>query len=212
MGLAMAGTAVAIIYSPWGKQSGAHINPAVTLTFWRLGKVSGPDAVFYALFQFLGGLAGVLIAEAVLAKPFTEPPVAAVATVGSYGPWIAFVAETMVAFLTMTVVLAVNSVPRYASYTGLAVGCLIVSYITFEAPLSGFSQNPARTFASAVPSGQWKDAWLYFVAPPLGMLAAAEAFLAFKGISAVGCAKLHHQNTRRCIFCEFRRVTTESAI
>jgi aquaporin Z len=38
MGLAMGGTAIAIIYSPWGKQSGAHINPSTTLTFFRLGK------------------------------------------------------------------------------------------------------------------------------------------------------------------------------
>jgi aquaporin Z len=44
MGLAMALTAVAIIYSPWGRRSGAHLNPAVTLTFWRLGKVAGWDA------------------------------------------------------------------------------------------------------------------------------------------------------------------------
>src|SRR4051794_10239121 len=48
MGLAMGLTAVGIIYSPWGKQSGAHLNPATTLMFWRLGKVAGWDAVFYA--------------------------------------------------------------------------------------------------------------------------------------------------------------------
>jgi len=49
MGLAMGLTAVAIIYSPWGKQSGAHFNPAVTLTFLRLGKVKRTDAVFFMM-------------------------------------------------------------------------------------------------------------------------------------------------------------------
>ena len=53
------GLAIAIIYSPWGKQSGAHINPAVTLTFFRLGKVEPPDILFYVTAQFAGGLAGV---------------------------------------------------------------------------------------------------------------------------------------------------------
>src|SRR5262245_4173159 len=52
MGLAMGSTAVAIIFSPLGKRSGAHFNPAVTFTFWRLKKVGGADAAAYVLFQF----------------------------------------------------------------------------------------------------------------------------------------------------------------
>lgn len=64
MGLAMGLTSIGIVYSPWGKQSGAHLNPAVTLTFFRLGKIAKPDAIFYVLAQFIGGIAGVLIALA----------------------------------------------------------------------------------------------------------------------------------------------------
>jgi len=66
MGLAMGLTAIGIIYSPWGKQSGAHLNPAVTLTFFRLGKVAPWDAVFYVVAQFAGGVAGVALVAAVL--------------------------------------------------------------------------------------------------------------------------------------------------
>src|SRR6266498_768568 len=57
MGLAMGSTAVAIIYSPWGQRSGAHMNPAVTLTFFRLGKVARPDCVGYVTAQFAGAIA-----------------------------------------------------------------------------------------------------------------------------------------------------------
>src|SRR4051794_27855293 len=81
MGLAMAATALAIVYSPWGKQSGAHINPAVTLAFWRLGKIASWDAGLYITFQFLGGLAGTSLVAFMLGDVFTAPPVAAVATV-----------------------------------------------------------------------------------------------------------------------------------
>ena len=66
MGLAMGTTAIAIIYSPWGKQSGAHINPSTTLTFFRLGKIKPSDAVFYVMFQFAGGLLGAVVAAALL--------------------------------------------------------------------------------------------------------------------------------------------------
>ena len=54
MGAAMGLTAVALIYSPWGQQSGAHMNPATTLTFFRLGKTAGWDAAFYIAAQFVG--------------------------------------------------------------------------------------------------------------------------------------------------------------
>ncbi len=70
MGLAMGLTAVGIIYSPWGKQSGAHVNPATTFTFWRLGKVAPQDACLYVVAQFLGGLFGVYLVGALLGCPF----------------------------------------------------------------------------------------------------------------------------------------------
>jgi hypothetical protein len=79
-GLIMGFTVIAIICSPWGQQSGAHINPAVTLTCWRLGKVATWDAVFYVLAQFAGGALGVLAVLALLGASFADPPVSYVAT------------------------------------------------------------------------------------------------------------------------------------
>lgn len=70
MGLAMGGTLVAIVYSPWGKQSGAHLNPFVTLTFFRLGKVAPWDAVFYIAAQFLGAMIGATIIGGLLEGAF----------------------------------------------------------------------------------------------------------------------------------------------
>jgi aquaporin Z len=70
MGLAMGVTAVALIYSPWGRRSGAHINPATTLTFWRLGKVARWDAVFYVAAQFAGGVVGAIYICALLGCSF----------------------------------------------------------------------------------------------------------------------------------------------
>jgi len=70
---AMGLTAIAIIYSPWGKQSGAHLNPAVTFTFFRLGKVKPWDAFFYIVAQFLGGLIGLLLVAKVLREAIADP-------------------------------------------------------------------------------------------------------------------------------------------
>ncbi len=202
MGLAMGLTAIGIIYSPWGKRSGAHLNPSVTLTFLRLGKVKAWDALFYITAQFAGGLGGVLLAAAILGPPLASPAVNYAATVpGPWGVAIAFLGEAAISFGLMTVVLAVsNRRPGVARCTGLCAGLLVALYITFEAPVSGMSMNPARTFGSALPSGTWTALWIYFTAPLLGMLAAAECYVRVKGARAVFCAKLHHQNAHRCIF------------
>jgi aquaporin Z len=202
MGLAMGSTAVALIYSPWGKQSGAHFNPATTLTFLRLGKIESSDATLYIAGQFTGGLLGAVIAALVLSTWAAHPAVNFVVTApGSFGIAAAFLAEVAIALVLMTVILHVSNNARLHRFTGLCAGLLVALYITFEAPVSGMSMNPARTFASAVPARHWSGLWIYFSAPLIGMLAAAELYLRTRGASRVGCAKLHHQNSRRCIFC-----------
>ena len=201
MGLAMGSTAILIIYSPWGKQSGAHINPSTTLTFFRLGKVAKWDAVFYIVAQFGGAVTGALLASGFLAASVAHPSVNYVITMpGSAGIAAAFIAEVAISFILMSVILHVSNNTRLHKLTGVCAGALVAAYITLEAPISGMSMNPARTFASAVPAQYWTSLWLYFTAPLIGMLAAAEVYLRSRS-AHIGCAKLHHQNSKRCIFC-----------
>jgi aquaporin Z len=201
MGLAMGLTAVVLIYSPWGRRSGAHFNPATTLTFWRLGKVAGADAVAYAAAHAVGGLSGVALAALVVGPALGHGAVRYVATVpGSAGAPIAFAAEIAITFLLMTVVLEISNRASLERFTGIAAGTLVALYITVEAPLSGMSMNPARSLASAVPAGVWDAFWIYIVAPPLGMLFAAEVYARRRGAHTVYCAKLNHGQAGHCIF------------
>ncbi len=203
-GLAMGFTAIALIYSPWGQRSGAHLNPATTLTFLRLGKVKLLDAVFYIGAQFLGGVSGVLFVKWFLPDIVEHPRVGHAVTVpGVSGVSAAFLAESIIACGMMLMVLFATSVPRLARFTGVFAGVLVALYITFEAPFSGMSMNPARTFASAWPSGVWTSGWIYFTAPLLGMFIAAEIFRGLRGLAQTGCAKLHHGVNQRCIFCGY---------
>jgi aquaporin Z len=197
-GLAMGLTAVAIIYSPWGKRSGAHINPSVTLAFLRLGRVNFSDAAFYVAAQFVGAVGGVLIARGMLGAWLSHPATHFVTTrPGERGLAVAFVAEFAISLVLMTVVLAVTA-SRHARLTGLCAGALVFLYITFEAPLSGMSMNPARSFGSALVGRELGPLWIYLLAPPLGMQLAA-AF--FKRHPVRGCAKLDHPADVPCIFC-----------
>jgi aquaporin Z len=205
MGVAMGATLIAIIYSPLGARSGAHMNPAVTLTFLRLGKIVGTDAGAYVAAQFAGGIAGILAADWLFRGLPAHPAVNYVATVpGQPGPLTAFAAESAISFGMMLMVLGVSNTPRIARFTGLAAGLLVATYITIEAPLSGMSMNPARTLGPALLAHTSGSLWIYFTAPLLGMLTAAELFVRIRGLHRVRCAKLHHPLDVRCIFnCGF---------
>lgn len=202
MGISMGLTAIAIIYSPWGKQSGAHINPSITLTFLRLGKIKLKDGLFYIAAQFTGAVLGVTLVALLLRGVLAHPAVRFAVTVpGNNGVWVALVAEFLIALGMMSLVLHFSNHNRLARYTGLFAGALIATYITFEAPFSGMSMNPARTVGSAFSAGIWDALWIYFLAPPAGMLLAAELYVRRNGAGAVKCCKLHHNNNKRCIFC-----------
>ena len=203
-GILMGLTAIALVHSPWGRQSGAHMNPSLTLTFLRLGKVAPWDALFYVAAQFLGGIAGIALAATLVGPAIGSPDVNYVATrPGVWGPFVAFGAELGISFVLMLTVLSFSNAARLSRYTPYMVGALVATYITVEAPLSGMSMNPARTFGPALLGQIWDSLWVYFTAPPLGMLLAAEVYVrsaASGGPNAVWCAKLHHANTKRCIF------------
>ena len=180
MGLAMALTAVGIIKSPFGKRSGAHFNPAITLTFLRLGKIGPFDAAFYVVAHFFGAVGGVGLAALLLGSRLAAPQVDYAVTIpGIGGPPAAFAAETFMAALLMATVLITSCRPRLAPWTTWLVGLLIACYIILFAPVSGFSINPARTFGSAVFAHVWTSIWIYFTAPLLGMFAAAELYVRF---------------------------------
>lgn len=207
-GLAMALTLLLLIHSSWGKRSGAHMNPAVTLMFLRLGKVESWDGLFYILFQFGGGLSGVVFSFLVIGQALAHPSVNFAATEpGIWGTRAAFVAEFLISFLLASSVLITSNHKTLARFTPFFAATLVATYITFEAPFSGMSMNPARTLGSAIPAQAFHALWIYFTAPPLAMLIAAELYLRVRSARAVYCAKFHHHNAARCIFrCRYREL------
>ena len=205
MGISMGATAILIIRSPMGKRSGAHFNPAITLTYFRLGKIDRWDTGFYVVSQFIGGICGVGLSALCLRSSLAVPTVDYAVTVpGRGGTAGAFCAEYLMAALLMLVVLWFSNRPPLAQYTSYLVGGLITFYVFVFAPVSGFSINPARTTGSAVFADVWTAVWLYFVAPVLGMMTSAEIYLHVYGIESVLCAKLHPDPSYPCPFlCQF---------
>ncbi len=178
IGILMGLTALLIFFLPFTSASGSHINPAVSITFHRLGKLPQNDLVFYIIFQVIGGTLAVYVMVFFMGDMLTAMPVNYAATVpGKYGITTAFLAEFITAFIMMSMVLFTSASQYLKKYTRLIAACLVCMYVIIAGPLSGFGMNPARTFASALPANTWTAFWIYMIVPVSGMLSAAEFFL-----------------------------------
>lgn len=170
VGLSMGLTGLYIFTSRFGRQSGAYINPAITIIRYMLRDINGKDAVFYILFQFLGGSLGLWLVVILFPRWMEDPAVNYIVTVpGNAGVAMAFIMEFLISFVLIVVVLVMEHSVRMEKYTPWVVSSLITVFITVEAPFSGMSMNPARTFASAIVACQWRVFWLYCAAPLGGM-------------------------------------------
>ena len=122
------------------------------------------DAVFYMVLQFAGAVTGVLVARGALEQYIAHPSVNYVVThPGQYGEYWAFAAELVITFILISVILWVSHTRSMNRYTGLFAGALIIIFISVEAPISGMTMNPARTFGSAFSAHLWTSIWIYIV-------------------------------------------------
>ncbi len=200
-GLLFAGSGSLVAVSPFGKLSGAHINPSVSLAFWAQGKMHNHDLFGYMLAQFLGATIGetllVLLWRsygASVNNGMTLPGV-------GYPLWLVFLAEAVLTFLLVLLIFVFVSSHRLMHWTPLMAWLLVATMVWQEAPISGTSLNPARSFGPALLSWNWTNQWLYYIAPPLGALIAVGVYrLLAVGERDVLTGKLFHAPHYRSVF------------
>src|SRR6478735_191002 len=182
-GLALMG----IVYTI-GSISGAHVNPAVTLALLSIKKIGGRDAGFYILAQVAGAIVGALLSRMFFdvrgafvnyGTPSLSPDYLGGGSVG-----LGFIAEAVGAFILMWAVMgtAVNpDAPK--GVAGAAIGGALALGVLLFGPATGASFNPARWFGPALVSGSWTNAWMYIIAPVVGAVGAAFAYLSIMKLS-----------------------------
>lgn len=172
-GVALAfGLAVTIIVASSGHLSGAHVNPAVTIGFWSIGRFRTSDVLPYVIAQCIGAIAASLLCGWILGP------------VGNYGatfPVLAipqsFVVEMGYTGVLGFVIIGVATDLRTpAAVAPFAIGATVFAGALVTGPLTGGSFNPARSLGPAIASGSWTAHWLYWVAPIAGMMLAMRAY------------------------------------
>jgi aquaporin Z len=162
------GTVGALIaISPLGRISGAHINPAVSLAFWLEGKLAWRDLLGYVLAQMFGALIGA-VPLLLWGQAGRELGYGATLVGSGVAVWMAFAGEMVATAALVLAIFITAAHERTRRFTPWTIPPLFAWLVWWEAPLSGASTNPARSFGPALISGLWGDFWIYLLAPALG--------------------------------------------
>ena len=199
-GLIFAGSGSLFTVSPWGRLSGAHINPSVTLAFWAHGKVRWHDLVGYLCAQGGGGICAALL----LARVWGPHAAAVNNGMTLPGPGFsmaaAFGAEASMTFAYVLGIFVFVSHARLMRWTPMFNWLSVSGLVWLGAGISGTSLNPARSLGPALVSWNGHAQWIYWIGPPLGGITAALVFPLLAREREVLTAKLFHSGLYRSIF------------
>ncbi len=167
IGLTFGLAVMAMIYV-FGSISGAHLNPAVSLAIWLVGKFPGKYVLPYMMIQ----CAGAVSASLALSFLFpSHPTLGATLPAGSITQ--SFLVESLLSLILVFVILALSCMPNKKQISpALVIGAVIGLEAIFAGPISGASMNPARSIGPALVSGHTRQLWIYLVAPLIGSLTA----------------------------------------
>jgi aquaporin Z len=188
-GFLFGGTGALIALSALGKESGAHINPAVTMSFWFFKKIDSRTAMYYVIAQLIGAVMGTLplLLWGQLGRSISF---GATMPGAGYTNQQAILGEVVTTFTMVTLMLLCLAFRQTRPYTPALFPLLYAIMVPLEADISGISTNPARSFGPAVVSGHWHAWWIYWIGPVIG------AFLACLVCSRIAMritvAKLYH--------------------
>ncbi len=189
-GFLFGSTGMIITFSPVGKWSGAHINPAVTFSFWLKSKIKTSVAAGYVMAQLFGCIAGAL---PLLAWGHIGKTIFYGATIpGKYGDAAAFTGEAVTTFFLIICLFLFLGHKRLRRFTPVLFPFLYAIMVYFEAPVSGTSTNPARSLGPSLASGIWNGWWVYWAGPLIGALIAVAVQTKWIRRLEIEVAKVYH--------------------
>ncbi|MHB8282173.1 MAG: MIP/aquaporin family protein [bacterium] len=189
-GFLFGSTGMLITFSPVGKWSGAHINPAVTFSFWMKGKIKGHVAIGYVISQLLGGITG---AFALLLWGSLGKSVAYGSTTpGKEGALAAVLGESITTFCLIMGLFFFLGNKRLKHFTPVLFPFLYAVMVYLEAPISGTSTNPARSLGPSLVSGVWNGWWVYWIGPIFGAFIAVVMQVKWAPWLEIKVAKVYH--------------------
>jgi glycerol uptake facilitator protein/aquaporin Z len=173
VGVSVGGAVAVFALTPPGKESGAHLNPAISLFMALRGVLGVTDLIAYGVFQLTGSVLGVLLTRTLWGDRVTEVDYGLIQPgAGWGGPVVVVLGELLSTAVLLQVLAAMTSRPRPRS-TPWVLGAVVAALITFTGSRTGAGFNPARNFGPHVVSGDYHLFWAYMLAPLAGAAVAA---------------------------------------
>ena len=158
----------------FGRVSGAHLNPAVTVSALLVGKIGLLGALRYIAAQMLGAVVAVAALRGFGLGGVENLGVHALTGIAE---WQGLILEIILTFILVLTVFSTamdkRSLPIFAP---LAIGLVVLAEHFVAAPLTGASMNPARSFGPALVNAAWADHWVYWIGPLIGGVLAAAVY------------------------------------
>jgi MIP family channel proteins len=173
-GALASGFAVATLIVGFGHISGAHINPAVTISFLTASEIDIIRTVGYIVVQILGGIFGAVLLR-LLAPSHAHGDLGMTTITPGVTILQAVIIEVIITFILCFTVHAICDKRRddIGGSKAVAVGLAIVIGCLFGGSYTGGSMNPARSFGPALIMDSWENHWVYWVGPIIGSVLAA---------------------------------------
>jgi glycerol uptake facilitator protein len=177
------GLVVALAIYAFGETSGAHINPAVTVSLAAVGRFPWAEVPAYVTAQVVGAIGGAVLIVAAFGGDAVDLGLGATTIADDVDYFQGIVAEAIGTYLLLLAIMALAVDRRApAGWAGFMIGLAVVAAILLIAPLTGGSINPARTFGpllvGTIGGGEsaWGDLPAYLIGPIAGGVAAAFSY------------------------------------
>jgi aquaporin Z len=177
---AASGLAYALAVTATMGISGGHINPAVTIGLWSVGRINALKAGLYIVAQLLGGVCAALVLKGLFPTGAAEVRQYGALSLGADTTLAtAILLEAVMTFFLALAVMGTVVDSAAPKVGGFAVGLTLWMCILAGGPLTGAALNPARTFGPALVSGFWVGQVAYWVGPILGAVVAMQVYQRF---------------------------------
>lgn len=186
-------TSLMMIYSPLGKISGAHMNPAVSFAFWLEKHLDLIDLVFYILMQIAAAILATYVVVLMIPESAVATRLGLPQPQSEHRVFIEFLSEMLSTGIMITLLFFFLSEQLLVKYAGILLGCYIFFIKLISIDAVSLNLNPAKFIGVASIFHHFEHVWIYTIGPFLGAFLAVMLHKSWNVLKRPRYFRLNHK-------------------